>query len=356
MKYNLYVVTLEKIEQRYTKQWYDYFKKEFSKFFNVKYIDGELVEQKIKKGAFLDFNNTNIYKAQQVEKIGKLFNKGKIKNNDIFFFADGWHFGITATKYMAQLNNIKVRLYAFFHAGSWDDFDRITQVGMREWVCLNEAGWFRALDGSFVATHFHKKLICDYFKQYVRPKKIHVVGFPMDWNKVIKRELGKLPVKIRSMKKKNIVVFPHRMNDEKQPKLFDILAKRFPKWKFIKTLKVSRNKKEYYEILANAKIIFSSSVQETFGIGTVEGLMLGAIPLVPNRLSYVELYKPVFRYKNMKDLEFKMNKIMIDEDYFDGCVKEMESDRSSIIKHSSESIFKMSKVMLHGMGRPKKFK
>ena len=112
MKHNLYVLTLEPIEQRYTKQWYQYFKPAFSKYFNVKYIDGDMTDDKIEKGRFLDINKTNIWKAKQTELISRLFYHDKVKDGDKFFFMDGWCFGITALKYMAQLNNIKVKIYA----------------------------------------------------------------------------------------------------------------------------------------------------------------------------------------------------------------------------------------------------
>jgi len=66
----------------------------------------------------LDINQTNIWKAEQVIKIAKLFQDQKIKPNDKFLLLDGWHFGITALKYMSQLNNIPVGIYAYWHAGT----------------------------------------------------------------------------------------------------------------------------------------------------------------------------------------------------------------------------------------------
>jgi len=87
----LYIITLEPIEQRYTKQWYKFWKDEFSKFFSkVIYIDGDPVSDKIENGRFLDINQTNIWKAEQVKKLAKLIGEGKVENHDQFIFMDGW--------------------------------------------------------------------------------------------------------------------------------------------------------------------------------------------------------------------------------------------------------------------------
>jgi len=342
MKPNLYVLTLEPIEQRYTKQWYEYFKPAFSKYFNVRYIDGDITDDKIEKGRFLDINKTNIWKAKQTELMSRLFYHDKVKDGDRFFFADGWNFGITALKYMSQLNNIKIKIYAFWHAGSWDSEDFITQAGLGKWAFGNELGWLKACDCNFVATIFHKKLIKDYFPS--QTLKIEVVGFPMDWKKEINKKINKKVLDI----KRNLVVFPHRLDKEKAPEVFDKLAKRMPEYEFVKTMEVTKNKKEYYELLRYAKVVFSASLQETFGIGTVEGMMLGAIPVVPNRLTYPELYSTRFIYADLNDAESKIRFIMNHykkSGVLNDCLKE---NQLRIQDDSLSAIDKMAKVMLNG--------
>jgi hypothetical protein len=49
-------------------------------------------------------------------------------------------------------------------------------------------------------------------------------------------------------------------------------------------------------LLSEAKIVFSASLQETLGIGCYEGALLNAVPLVPDRLSYQEMYYDDFKY------------------------------------------------------------
>jgi len=340
MKKTLYIVTLEPIEKRYTKQWYNSWRKGFSKNFNVEYIDGKYKGDKIKKGRFLDINLTNMYKAQQVEKIAKLFSDEKIKDNDIFLFMDGWHFGITAVKYMAQLGDIKTKMYAYWHAGTYDPADFVAQAGLGKWASYNEYGWFRACDGHFVATKFHKRIIKSYFGNDFQSNKLHVVGFPMDWKKEITKEIGN-----KKVQKEDLVVFPHRVDKEKRPDLFDKIAKENNEYKFIKTINVTKNKKEYYKLVKKAKISFSASEQETFGIGTVEALILDCIPLVPNKLSYVELYDSIFRYSNLFDARQKLKYFMKNFNK-ESVQKRIKKNKQKIIKLSENCFDKMSKIML----------
>jgi len=341
---NLYVLTLEPIEKRYTKQWHTYWKKEFSKFFNVIYIDGKKVSDKIDKGRFLDINKTNIWKAQQIEQVSTLFAKGKIRDNDIFILMDAWHPGVTAIKYMIQLNNMKCKMYGYWHAGTYDPADFIAQAGLGEWASYDEVAWLKALDGSFVATKFHKQLMLETFKNYVNPNKIHVVGFPMDWLAFIEKEID-IPSR---QHKENIIVFPHRVDKEKCPEVFDSLAKKFPQYRFIKTIEVTKNKKEYYQILAKAKIVFSASKQETFGIGTVEAMLLDCIPIVPNTLSYDELYDNRFKYTSLVSAEKKIEHTMKKYHKWNDnsqSIKALEKNKKKIVMLSLNSVNKMAKIM-----------
>ena len=63
----------------------------------------------------------------------------------------------------------------------------------------------------------------------------------MDWNKEIESR-----VNTDTIIKENLIVFPHRLDKEKCPEVFDSLAKQLPEYKFVKTLEVTKNKKEYY--------------------------------------------------------------------------------------------------------------
>ncbi len=58
-----------------------------------------------------------------------------------------------------------------------------------------------------------------------------------------------------------------------------------------------KDKREYYELLKRGSFIISTSHHEFFGISVLEGVRAGCLPLVPERLSYPELFDRRFRYK-----------------------------------------------------------
>jgi len=53
-----------------------------------------------------------------------------------------------------------------------------------------------------------------------------------------------------------------------------------------------QDRKEYAQWLQKAHIVVSTAKHETFGISIVESVFSGALPLLPNRLSYPELFPP----------------------------------------------------------------
>jgi hypothetical protein len=103
--------------------------------------------------------------------------------------------------------------------------------------------------------------------------------------------------------KEDIILFPHRISVEKQPELFRELAKRNPQYKWIMCQEENLTKAEYHELLSKAKIVFSANLQETLGISCYEGALAGALPLVPDRLSYSEMYTDAFTYPSDATIE-----------------------------------------------------
>lgn len=59
----------------------------------------------------------------------------------------------------------------------------------------------------------------------------------------------------------------------------------------------AENKNQYIEFLYQSDIIVSTALHEFFGIAILEGVKAGCHPIVPDRLSYRELYPERFRYK-----------------------------------------------------------
>jgi hypothetical protein len=98
------------------------------------------------------------------------------------------------------------------------------------------------------------------------------------------------------MPKRDLILFPHRIAPEKQVEIFRDLKTHLPQYEFVVCQDQQLTKNEYHNLLGEAKIVFSSSLQETLGIGCYEGAILDAIPMVPDRLSYSEMYYEGFKY------------------------------------------------------------
>ena len=62
------------------------------------------------------------------------------------------------------------------------------------------------------------------------------------------------------------------------------------------TQNMNLNKNEYYKTLAGSVAIFSCALHENLGISIMEAVLTGAIPIVPDRASYSEMYLDVFKY------------------------------------------------------------
>lgn len=301
----IYVIDLEPVETRYTAQWKGHIPALFKKHgMQVTVISGPAdIPAATTPGAFLNFGGTNVYKSSQVEQLGRLFCNGAIKDGDHFLFTDAWHPGIINLKYMSELLGIKVITHALWHAGSYDPQDFLGRlIGDAPWVRHAEKSFFHAIDHNYFATEFHIEMfnanLFDNALDTARSdNKIVQTGWPMEYMKDILTPY-------QGMEKKNLILFPHRIAPEKQVDIFRDLKTQLPKYDFIVCQDQELTKNEYHNLLGEAKMVFSCSLQETLGIGCYEGAVLNAIPLVPDRLSYSEMYLDTFKYPSGWTLSF----------------------------------------------------
>jgi hypothetical protein len=287
----IYIVPIEPIDQRYTKQWYDNIPKILDEELRkrhlkirIEVIDGTLVSSSTTKGAFLDFGATNIYKATQVERISSLFSFGHVKPGDKFLVTDAWNFAITPIKYMSELLNVPVEIHSIWHAGNYDPSDILGMKMSAGWASNQERAWYYASTHNYFATDFHKNMFCE--NLMVGGTTAYRSGQP---HTPIIDELTPFKNNI----KENYIMFPHRYNEDKQPEIAEDLHLYFP---IVITQKMSLSKKDYYDYLGRAKAIFSCSLHENLGISMMEGCLAGAIPIVPDRCSYKEMYLDIFKY------------------------------------------------------------
>jgi hypothetical protein len=208
---------------------------------------------------------------------------------------------------MSELLGIPVTTHGLWHAGSYDPQDFLGRlVGNKPWVRHAEKSFFHAFDHNYFATEFHIKLfytnlLNDYptenpwFSEHLDeilkgedPRFVRT-GWPMEY-----MEDTLTPYK--GMTKRDLILFPHRIAPEKQVEIFRDLKFQLPQYEFVVCQDQQLTKDEYHTLLGQAKIVFSANLQETLGISCYEGAVVDAIPMVPDRLSYTEMYYDTFKY------------------------------------------------------------
>jgi len=304
----VFLVDLEAVETRYTGQWKTHVPNLLRKAgHNVHTISGPTdIPSATTPGAFLNFGGTNIYKAAQVEQMGRLFTGGKVLAGDHFIFTDAWHPGIINLKYMSELLGIPVTTHGLWHAGSYDPQDFLGRlVGNKPWVRHAEKSYFWAFDHNYFATEFHVKLFIDellmdgmkeenpwyeedFAERYDSGKMVRT-GWPMEYMEDTLRMY-------KNMHKRDLILFPHRIAPEKQVEIFRDLKQYLPQYEFVVCQDQQLTKNEYHNLLGEAKLVFSANLQETLGISWYEGALVDAIPMVPDRLSYSEMAYDTFKY------------------------------------------------------------
>lgn len=314
----LYLIPIEPLTERYTESWY----RNIPELFNdipTTVIDGQpLVEDDIKVGAFLDINSTVHYKMTQLQKISALFNKGMIKNGDVFFFYDMEFWGLESIRLMADMNKVSIKICAFLHAASYTKGDAFEIAS--PYQQYTEIGWYKAVDRIFVGSEYHKNI---FWERRVLP----ILGdeeFSNYCNKVIVTtnpifEQDYCNTNISWGEKDNTVLLCNRLDKEKgvfdSLRTMETLKREFPDWTFrvctsrktlrsndpsiidyalqlqkrgIIDIRYGLSKKEYHEELRKAKFVISDSPEESFGICIAETLVYHGVPVLLYGASHPE--------------------------------------------------------------------
>jgi len=301
----VYLVDLEAVDTRYTAQWKKHLPLQLRNNTDqeVVVISGGETPQATTPGAFLNFGGTNVYKSKQLEQIGEMFCNGEVRNGDYFLYTDAWNPTVIQLRYMAELLGIDIRIGGMWHAGSYDPHDFLGRlIGEKAWVRNAEKSMFWCYDHNYFATEFHLNIFAENLlkargmfgmtaAETLKDANDNIVitGWPMEY-------MNETLTPFKNMDKKDTIIFPHRLAPEKQLDIFKDLQKELPEYEFIVCQEQQLTKDEYHNILGEAKIVFSANLQETLGISAYEGALVNAIPMVPDRLSYTEMYDDDFKY------------------------------------------------------------
>jgi hypothetical protein len=369
LKPTIWIFGIEPLDTRYTAQWHKYLPKMLESELGGKYrvvqVDGIQKNSTPTDGAFLNFSDTNYWKSSQLCNFLEHHNKGETSSNDQILYTDAWNPTVIQIKYMKELLGYKWKLHGLFHAGSYDPHDFLGRlIGNQPWVRHVEKSFFFAFDHNYFATKFHIELFMQnllndglisenpWFEEDLeeallgKMDEIVRTGWPMEY---MNDELD--PYK--NLTKRNLILFPHRIAAEKQVEIFRDLAKQMPEYEFVVCQDQELSKQQYHTLLGQSKIVFSCSLQETLGIGCYEGSILGAAPLVPDRLSYTEMYDQAFKYPSEWTIDW--NKYMENQELLVDRIRTMmnqfENNRSLIAQQAqnlTESFF-TAKALLEKM-------
>ena len=302
----VYIVDLESVPTRYTCEWKEHIPKLFKAEAksrgrdNVEIVNISGGEEQLKAtpGAFLNFAQTNIYKNNQLSQIARLFAEDEVKPGDQFIFTDAWNPAIIQLKYMSELLGIPVVIHGLWHAGSYDPQDFLGRlVGDKPWVRHAEKSFFHCIAHNHFATDFHIDLFVrellgkgeKKIEKYLDKGKIVLTGWPMEY-------MTETLAPYKGLPKRDLILFPHRMAPEKQPERFRELAAMLPQYEWIICQEQELTKHEYHTLLGESKMVLSLNLQETLGISCFEGAIVGSMPMVPDRLSYSEMYDDTWKY------------------------------------------------------------
>jgi glycosyltransferase involved in cell wall biosynthesis len=304
----LWYLPLEQLPERYTGALYDHTIRDLDDLgINYEVIHGDTLTDTVETGQVLDAESRNYYAMSQIQTLLEKVKAGELTDGDAVFNQDFWHLGQLSLQYLADIRDWDIGLYGFVCSGSFEDHDFVNKQGMTPWAKHLEKAWAKSYNKLFVGNERMKGMVSDRVND---TDKIYVTGLPLSQEWIYDRVTPK-----PTEKKEDIVVFPHRWDEEKQPEKFNRLAEMLGhKYRFVHTtgrtgsigngptphenVEVIRNpdsKEPYYELLSRAKIVFSSALQDTVGNAMFESINLGCTPVVPAG-QYDEYIPERFRY------------------------------------------------------------
>lgn len=320
----LYYLPLEPYAERYTalmsckNGWAEnHFKKLGVDF---QRIDGiSLGTATIKNGVVLDACGRSYFAMSQIMKVVELINNNTIKDNDVIYVEDFWHPGIESLFYIRHLTRREFKIGTFIHAQSVDDTD--FAYAMRHWIRHIEKGFGNQFDFVFTCSDILRHLCIE--AGVCREDNIFTVGLPYNSEKLLE-QVEEMGVDMQ-VQKENFVLFASRFDKEKDPYFFLELCRNYPDVKFIlvnprkdrpisndnfivqelknnkpKNLEVVEtfNKKDYYQLLAKAKIVFNCADQDWVSWTLLEAVTFNCIPVYPVWKDFpLELnYNPKYLY------------------------------------------------------------
>lgn len=376
----IYILPIEPLEERYSEQWYRWFPdrlKElgFNENLDFMVVDGEPLNETVEVGTFLDVNSTLHYKSTQLQFIAELFHQKRVKDGDVFFVADVEFWGIEAIRYLAKVQNIKIRMCGFCHAGSYTREDFFAPCA--DFAHHYETAWGSIFDVIFVGSQYHKDRLVS--QRGIPSEKISVSGNPYRLDagaRILRQEIK--DTQWSHLKRKKQFVLTNRPDEEKRPfqSLYALLQlkEKHPDVSIVLTtsretwgkqgsplrtfalmcqnkkllaIREGISKEEYFEILSESVAMVSNSIEENYGYCIHEALLFRCFPICRRDFSHPELVPSSdFLFNSPKEQHDAMERVFLESAGSSVALQALEIASHCIVKKGEDSLNHILQEML----------
>ena len=309
---------LESYQARYTYQLTDWTKRAYDKR-KIDYVivPGDTIDdsEAIVTGQVLDAHGRSYFGMSQMMNLVKMLKAGEITNKDAIFFEDMFQPGMESLPYILQQTPEKYRptVYLRCLAQAIDPDDFVHVWGMSKWMSLYEQMCNEIPNVVILASN--EEMVANMRIANWKAPIYNISGLSFGKEEVQERVEQK-----PFMERKNRVVFGARWDQEKQPQFFmDMITKfkeKHPETEFaicqggplrsnneyyvqeakhlakegLLTIHENLQKNEYYEILADSRVLFNCALQDWTSNTVSEADALGCNVLFPAYRSFPEVF------------------------------------------------------------------
>jgi hypothetical protein len=316
----IFYMGLEPYEGRYTLQLQDWTELAFKKR-GVEYVvvPGTTIDDSkaIVTGQVLDAHGRSYFGMSQIMNLVKMMKAGEVTSDDVVFFEDMFQPGMESLPYIMQQSPAEYRPKVWIRclAQAIDPDDFIHVWGMSKWMSLYEEMCNEFVTG-VLATN--EEMVAHMKIANWKAPVYNISGLSFGKDEVQSRVPDRKPFEERTMR----VIFGARWDQEKQPGFFmDLIDhwqqnKHFPSVEFcvcvggplrsnnevyVKrarlmekegTLTIYENlkKNQYYNILADSRVLFNCALQDWTSNTVSEADSLGTNVLFPAYRSFPEVF------------------------------------------------------------------
>jgi hypothetical protein len=316
----IFYMGLEPYEGRYTLQLQDWTERAFKKR-GVDYIvvPGTTIDNSkaIVTGQVLDAHGRSYFGMSQIMNLVKMMKAGEVTSDDIVFFEDMFQPGMESLPYIMQQSPAEYRPKVWIRclAQAIDPDDFIHVWGMSKWMSLYEEMCNEFVTG-VLATN--EEMVAHMKIANWKAPVYNISGLSFGKDEVQSRVPNRKPFEERTLR----VIFGARWDQEKQPGFFmDMIDhwkqnKQLPPVEFCVcvggplrsnnkvyvdrarlmekegTLKIYENlkKNEYYNILADSRVLFNCALQDWTSNTVSEADSLGTNVLFPAYRTFPEVF------------------------------------------------------------------